>query len=355
MAGLDLTPLRIALTVDPYHPVPPAFYGGIERVVATLAQGLLARGHEVTLWAAPGSTIPCPTIAYGRPPHQRPQDRLGELFQVMSTLTPRAKGFDLVHSFGRLAALLPLLPRRRLPTVQSYQRAIARRSVVLGHRLAGRSLVFTACSTSCRRPVSDVGQWETIYNCVPLEVYTCRPTVDPDAPLVFLGRLERIKGAHTAIAVARRSGRRLVLAGNVVDEPEAKRYFETKIRPHLGDDRVRYIGPVDDARKNRLLGEAAALLMPIEWEEPFGIVMAEALACGTPVIGLRRGAVPEVVADGTTGFVCDTVAEMALAVGRLGRLERRACRARCAALFSGSVIVGAYEDLYQRHIERCRS
>lgn len=350
-----MTALRIALTVDPYNPVPPPFYGGIERVVAILAQGLLARGHDVTLWAAAGSTVPCPTHVYGRPPHGRLQDRLGELLQVMATLTPCARRFDLVHSFGRLAALLPLLPRRRLPKVQSYQRAIAPRSIRWGHRLAGSSLVFTACSTSCRRPVSHIGQWQTIYNCVPLDAYTCEPAVAADAPLVFLGRLERIKGAHTAITVARRSGRRLMIAGNVVEAPAAQRYFETEIRPHLDDDRVRYVGPVDDAEKNRLLGQAAALLMPIAWEEPFGIVMAEALACGTPVIGLDRGSVPEVVADGVTGFVCATPDEMVEAVARLGEIERAACRARCAALFSDRVVVEAYEDLYRRHIERCRA
>lgn len=350
-----MPPLRIALTADPYNPVPPKLYGGIERIVALLAHGLLGRGHEVTLWAAEGSSIPCPTITYGRPPHHRRQDRLGELFDVASTLAPRRRTFDLVHSFGRLAALLPLLPLRRLPKVQSYQRAIARRSVVWGSRLAGRSLLFTACSTTCRRAVSDVGQWATVPNGVPLESYTFKAEVAPDAPLVFLGRLERIKGPHHAIEIARRSGRRLILAGNVVRDIEhSRRYFEDEIGPHIDGDRVRYVGPVDDAGKDRLLGEAAALLMPIEWEEPFGIVMAEALACGTPVIGARRGAVAEVVADGCTGFVCDSVEQMTAAVDRLARIDRRACRERCADMFSDRVIVDAYENLYLGHIERCR-
>lgn len=347
--------LRIALTVDPYNPVPPKLYGGIERVVAALARGLLERGHEVTLWAAEGSTVPCPTVTYGRPPHHRPRDRVSELWQVASTLAPRARALDLVHSFGRLAALLPLLPLRRLAKVQSYQREIARRSVLLGSRLAGRSLLFTACSTSCRRAVSDIGQWETVYNCVPLRNYAFRARVAPDAPLVFLGRLERIKGPHSAIEIAQRSGRRLVLAGNVVRDVEhSRRYFDEEVRPHLDGERIRYVGPVTDAQKSRLLGEAAALLMPIEWEEPFGIVMAEALACGTPVIGLRRGSVPEVVGDDESGFVCDTVEQMALAVGRLARLDRHACRRRAEAMFADQVIVDAYEDLYRRHIERCR-
>jgi glycosyltransferase involved in cell wall biosynthesis len=230
--------LTVAITADPYFPVPPKIYGGIERIVAFLVEGLIHRGHRVTLWAASGSAVGCPTITYGSPPHNRPRDRLRELWQVASTLTPRARSFDIVHSFGRLAALLPLLPTR-LPKVQSYQRAIAPRSVIWGNRLAGRSLVFTACSTSCRRAVSHIGQWETIHNGVRLADYMFMPGVDPEAPLMFLGRIERIKGPHTAIEVARRSGRRLVIAGNIVEEEWHRRYFEQEIAPDIDGDRIR--------------------------------------------------------------------------------------------------------------------
>lgn len=339
-------PLRIALVADPYIPVPPKLYGGIERILDLLVEGLDRRGHEVVLWAAPGSDVPCEVVPYGSPPHFGAWHRFRELWQVWSSLGRRHREFDVVHSFGRLAGLAPLLPLR-IPKIQSYQREITRRSVAWGSRLAGDSITFTACSTRCRENVSDLGRWETIYNGVRLSDYAFREDVASDAPLVFLGRIERIKGAHTAITVAQRASRRLILAGNVVEESQHLRYFEEEVAPHVDGDRIEYVGPVDDEQKSVLLGRAAALLMPIEWEEPFGIVMAEALACGTPVVGLGRGAVPEVVEDGVSGFVCDTVEEMIEAVPRLGELDRAAARARCESGFSSGVIVDAYERLYR--------
>ena len=312
-----------------------------------LVEGLAARGHEVTLWAAPGSRIPGELVPYGVPPHIGMTRRIRELVQVASPLWRRRGEFDIVHSFGRLAALLPILPLA-IPKVQSYQRQITPRSVRWGARLAGSSLLFTACSTAVRRDVSHMGRWATVYNGAPASRYSFVGTVADAAPLVFLGRVERIKGPHTAIAVARASGRRLVIAGNVPEEHRG--FFGNEIAPHVDGDRVRYVGPVNDEAKNELLGGAAALLMPVEWDEPFGIVMAEALACGTPVIGLRRGAVPEVVEEGVTGFVCDTGEEMAVAVGRLAAIERRACRDRFERLFSDHAIVEAYLTVYKREI-----
>ena len=186
-----------------------------------------------------------------------------------------------------------------------------------------------------------------IFNGVDVTRYTCQPVVASDAPLIFLGRLDPIKGAHHAIAIARAAGRRLILAGNRVTAGPDVGYFDTSIAPHLDGEHVRYVGEVDDAAKDALLGEAAALLMPIDWEEPFGIVMAEALACGTPVIAFKRGSVPDIVRDGVNGFACATVEEAAAAVGRLGEIDRRRARADCEARFDASVIISQYEQLYE--------
>ena len=188
-----------------------------------------------------------------------------------------------------------------------------------------------------------------------IATYTPRDSVLPDAPLVFLGRLDPIKGAHDAIAIARGACRRLVIAGNRLSDGPDAGYFDARIAPHLDGVRVQYIGPVDDGQKNRLLGEAAALLVPIGWEEPFGIVMAEACACGTPVIAFARGSVPEVVRDGVNGFTCLSVDEAIAAVAALGRIDRRAVRADCEARFAGTVIAGAYESLYRELIGRVDS
>lgn len=339
--------LRIALVADPYIPVPPKLYGGIERVLDFLVEGLVERGHEVVLWAHPESEVPCELVPYGLPPHTGRVARTRELLQVMGGLARRRREIDIVHSFGRLAGMLPLFPSA-IPKIQSYQRQINPENIERAVRLAGDSISFTACSTNCRRNVSHIGEWDTIYNGVRMTDYTYQPDVEADAPLVFLGRIERIKGTHTAIAVAKESGRRLVIAGNIADEHRP--YFDEEVAPHLDDDQIRYVGPVNDVQKNELLGSAAAFLMPIEWEEPFGIVMAEALACGTPVIGTRRGSVPEVVEHGVTGFVCDTAKELIEAVGQVADLDRHASRDRCERMFSDRAIVDAYEALYRRRI-----
>jgi glycosyltransferase involved in cell wall biosynthesis len=339
--------MRIAITADPYLPVPPVLYGGIERVVDMLARGLAGRGHEVTLFAHSGSRTAGRLVPYGVPPHWGVRARAGELLQVGAGLWRRRGEFDVIHSFGRLAALLPVLPLRALPKIQSYQRPVPWRGVAMAERLAGRSIRFTACSASlCRGRAarSPSGAWLAIPNGVELSRYHPVAQVAPDAPLVFLGRLEPIKGVHHAIAIARAAGRRLIIAGNRVEA--SADYFARAIAPHLGDG-VTCVGPVDDARKDAILGAAAALLMPVDWDEPFGIVMVEALACGTPVIGFPRGSVPEVVVDGVNGYLARTVDEAAAAVGRLGEIDRRAVRADCEARLGDGLMVDRYERLYR--------
>jgi glycosyltransferase involved in cell wall biosynthesis len=332
-------------------------YGGIERIIDLLVGELVKRGHEVSLWAHPESNTSARLHPYGRPPHRGAGRRVGELMQVGSGLWRARASVDLVHSFGRLAALLPILPMRALPKVQSYQRAVPFRSVRRAVRLAGSSIQFTACSTSMYRAAAadaDAGRWRTVFNGVDVTKYTAVPVVAGDAPLVFLGRLERIKGVHHAIAIARAARRHLVIAGNRVDSPDGRAYFTREIEPHLGCE-TRYIGPVDDRAKDELLGAAAAMLMPIEWDEPFGIVMAEAFACGTPVIGFDRGSVPEVVDEARTGFVVRDVPGAVAAVGRLGGIDRRAVRVECERRFSAPVIVDQYESLYREMLEGASS
>jgi glycosyltransferase involved in cell wall biosynthesis len=340
--------IRIAITADPYLPVPPELYGGIERIVDLLARGLAERGHEITVFAHPGSRTAGRLVPYGSPPHVGWRHRGLELLQLGAGLWTRRRGFDLIHSFGRLRALLPVLPQHGLAKIQSYQRGVPWRGVSLAAAIAGDSLRFTACSDSMYRnpPVHGraAGRWHTVFNAVDQAKYCFVDRVAPDAPLVFLGRLDPIKGAHLAIEIARAAGRRLIIAGNRVDDFG---YFDDQIAPHLDTRWVSYIGAVNDAQKNALLGRAAALLMPVLWEEPFGIVMAEAFACGTPVIGFERGSLPEVVRDGVNGYLAASVAEAAAAVGSLGRIDRATVRADAEARFSRHAMVDAYEQLYR--------
>ncbi len=345
----DRAPLKIAITVDPDLPVPPGNYGGIERIADMLVRGLVARGHEVVLFSHPRSCTPAKQVAWpGLSSNSATDTVLNAATLTRHIISGR---FDVLHSFSRIGYLLPFLPTR-LPKLMTYQRAITPRTVSQGYRLSRGTLHFTAVSQWMMAEVGSIGNWTMVPNGVPLDSYTFRARVDADAPLVFLGRVEEIKGPHLAIEIAREAGRRLVIAGNI--PPEKQGWVDAHVLPHIDGDRVRYIGPVDDAAKNALLGEAAALLMPILWEEPFGIVMAEAMACGTPVVGTRRGAVPEVVVDGVTGFVRDTVPELVEAVGALGSLDRAACRARVEAEYSDQVVVDLYLQLYSRLVEERR-
>ena len=341
--------MRIVITADPYIPVPPLHYGGIERVVDFLVRQLVRRGHEVTLVAHPDSRTPATLIPYGAGAHWTRRERGTELVQVGAALWARRNDADVVHSFGRLAALLPVLARRSVGKVQTYQRdGVPWRSCAVAAGLAGRSLRFTGCGTHMwdHDGNRDRARWRTIFNGVELALYPFVPAVTTDAPLVFLGRLDRIKGAHHAIHVARDAGRALVLAGPRADSGDEAQYFEREVAPHIDGERVRWVGPVDDAQKAALLGRAAALLMLVDWDEPFGIVMAESLACGTPVIGFRRGSIPEVVRDGVTGFVVHSADEAVTAVGRLASLSRAAARADAELRFGSDRIVDAYEALY---------
>lgn len=338
--------MHVALTADPELPVPPKLYGGIERIVDLLARGLTERGHEVTLMAHPESN----TAGRLRPyPGRRSQSLWDTLRNTVHVGRLATGDPDVIHSFGRLAYLTPLLPLGT-PKIMSYQRSPTLSRVRMAMRLAREeSLIFTGCSEHIAAQIRPVAPSHAVYNGVPVEQFDFQSAVPDDAPLVFLGRIAPIKGTHHAVQVARETGRRLVIAGNVPDSRKEQAYFDEKVEPFVDGKQIRYVGPVDDEEKNELLGRAAAFLMPIEWEEPFGIVMAEAMACGTPVIGFDRGAVPEVVTDGETGFVCEDVEEMTAAVAGVSELDRSDCRRRCDSHFSAHAIVDEYFELYRNH------
>jgi glycosyltransferase involved in cell wall biosynthesis len=344
--------MRILMTADPHLPVPPRFEGGIERMVDLLVRGLVRRGHHVTIFAHPASRTPGVLVPYGAPPHVGVWSRTAELGQVGAGLWRRRRDADVIHSFGRLAALLPVLPVRRLPKIQTYHRVpVPWRGVRRAVRLAGASLTFTACSHSVHRGRAAHGSlggcWRTIPNAIEVERYTCAVDVPPDAPLVVLGRLERGKGAHHAIAIARAADRALVIAGPRADTGPEAEYFDRQIAPAVDGAAVRYVGPVDDRQKGVLLGAALALLMPVEFDETFGLVMIEAMACGTPVIAFARGGIPEVIRDGVNGVLCRTPEEAVRAVKDLHRIDRAGVRADCEARFGADTMVEAYEHLYE--------
>jgi glycosyltransferase involved in cell wall biosynthesis len=340
--------LRIALTAGPDIAVPPTRYGGVERIVDMLARGLAERGHDVTLFARSGSSCPVPKIAWGGGNRAMPATVLNAALLARRV---SMDGYDIVHNFSRLAYLAPILAWPT-PKLVSCHNPINPRTTGLANRLARGTMEFSAISRRMLEHAPLPGRWHLVPNGIDLSLYDPQTDVAADAPLIFLGRIEEVKGAHLAVAAAQKAGRRLILAGNVA--PENQAWFAEHIAPHIDGNRVSFAGAVDDAAKNALLGSAAALLMPVLWEEPFGLVMIEAMACGTPVIGLRRGAVPEVVADGETGYVVDTVEEMAEGVAWLQSISRAACRARVERLYSDASLTERHLTVYTDVIARVR-
>ncbi len=337
--------MRILFTADPEIAVPPGEYGGVQRLVAQWIEEARARGHQVGLCARPGSTarveafFPWPGLR-----SQRPADTGRNAWALLRAV--RRFRADLVHSSSRLLYTWPLL-LARVPVLMTYHRAPGLRQIALANRLGGR-LVFSGVSRYiAERGRAGGGDWRCVYNCIDLAEFTYQPHVPDTAPLLFLSRIDADKGAHLAIEIALRSGRRLLLAGNHSADAAAARYWRERIEPRIDGQNIVYVGPVGTAKKNELLGRSLALLVPTQCDEAFGLVFAEAFACGTPAIGTRRGAVPEIIDPGRTGWLIDTVEEGVRAVSRLGELSRAACRQDAEERFGVPRALDAYEAIYR--------
>ena len=337
--------MKIALIVNPILPVPPTNYGGIERIVYMLVVELVKKQHEVVLFANEHSDPGVELRAYSENVPYGFRDFLSiNLFTAKTAF----QGFDIVHTFGRMSNI-SLLMLSKIPKIVSYQLHPTVSQVKKAVRLARKNtLHFTACSNFIASQISSFCDVTTIYNGVDVDEYKYTDKVDEHAPLVFLGRIQEIKGTSLAIQVALESKRKIIIAGNIPEDEIHQRYFRERVAPFIDNDQVRYIGPVNNFQKNELLGSACALLMPVSWDEPFGIVMAEALACGTPVIGFKKGALPEIIQDGVNGYLADSTADMVKSVGKLSLIRRPNCRSTAEKKFSSSVLAEQYEALYYR-------
>jgi glycosyltransferase involved in cell wall biosynthesis len=335
--------LRIAVVAPPWFAVPPDGYGGIEAVVAGLADGLVDRGHDVTLiGAGPPGTRARYIPVYDEPQSQRIGEAIPEVVHAAATARLLADlDVDVVHDHTLAGPLTAC--SRRAPTV------VTAHGCVTGEpgrylRELGKAVGLVAISQAQRLRAPDLSWVGRVHNAVDVESFPVG--AGSDGYLLFLGRLSPDKGAHLAIEVARRVGMPIVLAGKVT-EPTETRYFEEAIRPRLGPQ-VCFVGAADADFKRELFGGATALLFPISWEEPFGLVMVEAMACGTPVVALDRGSVPEVVVDGLTGFVVSDPDGLAAAVRKVGQLDRSACRRHVAEHFDMPGMVDGYEAIFDR-------
>jgi glycosyltransferase involved in cell wall biosynthesis len=339
--------MRILLIMNPGIPVPPKLYGGIERIVYLLAEEYHNLGHEVTLLAGPGSYCSGTTIIFGsNKAKQSKWDTIKEIAYAWRFLKTKSKSFDLIHNFGRLIYFLPIL-NTRANKIMSYQRQVSTKGIKFMSERPNQHLTFTGCSKYCASTGNVAGRWAAVYNALDFSKYDLNETVLGDAPLMFLGRLDEIKGVHTAINVARATGSKLWIGGNIPTTADNYAYYKREIEPQIDDEQIIYLGELNDEQKNNYLRKARAVLFPIEWDEPFGIVMIEAMACGTPVIAFKRGAVPEVVDEGITGNVVTNADQMISAVSSLKNFNRAACRQQAYKKFNINKITNDYLNLYE--------
>jgi glycosyltransferase involved in cell wall biosynthesis len=334
--------MRIAQIAPPWFAVPPSGYGGIEWVVALLADGLAERGHDVTLYASGGSETKARLVSYfDEPPGGA---HLGETwYDVMHAARAYldAHAFDVIHDHsGMIGPVIGM--HTGVPVVHTLHGPFVEKSEAFYRLLDGR-VHLVAISEAQRAFCPDLTYAGTVYNGIDLARFPFRK--EKDDFLLFLGRINREKGPELAVDVAKRTGKRLVMA---VKKSEAfeQEYWENVVAPRLtGDEEI--IGEITAEEKAELLGRASAVLFPIQWPEPFGLVMAEANACGTPVIAMRNGASPEVIADGVSGFLVDTLDEMCERVARIAEIDPHACRRHVEQNFSADRMVEGYERIYE--------
>jgi len=334
--------MRIAQIAPPWAPVPPPLYGGIELVVDLLCRGLQASGHEVTLHTVGEST--CPVDRRWVLPTAE-GERIGaavpELRHVLHAYD-HLGDVDLVHDHTMMG---PFYAERfpRLPVVTTIHGPFNDELTEL-YRAVDQRVPIVCISRDQRASGPSVRVAAVIHHGLYAADF---PIGDGSGGYcLFLGRMAPEKGPHRAIAACRQAGVRLVMAAKMREERE-RRYFETEVAPHLGPD-VEYLGEVDHTTKLALLGGASALINPIRWAEPFGLVMVEALACGTPVLSFPEGAAPEIVDDGRTGFLCADEDGLAAAIGRIGEIDRATCRAAVEGYFSVERMVDEHVALYER-------
>jgi glycosyltransferase involved in cell wall biosynthesis len=334
------------MVIPPWYELPPTGYGGTELICAALVDSLCARGHDVTVFGAGKGTGTSGRFVSTMPELQHPRLNQGmpdalHAARVSQLLT--GGRFDVVHDHSLVGPLSAAT--RTAPTVVTVH---GRPDGELGDYYAslGEQIRLVAISDSQRRQRPGMNWVATVHNAINTADFVAEHS--PDGPVVWLARFSPDKGPDLAIEACRAAGLPLVLAGKAV-EPCEKQYLDDVIRPMLGDD-VQLIVNGDRSTTDRLLPQARCLIMPIRWHEPFGMVMIEAMASGTPVVALRRGSVPEVVTDGVTGWICDDPADLPSALLRVGELRPDACVARVRSAFSADLMARRYERVYRRAI-----
>jgi glycosyltransferase involved in cell wall biosynthesis len=341
--------MRIAQVAPLYESVPPKYYGGTERIVSYLTEELVRQGHDVTLFASGDSVTKARFVSGCRRSLRLDKhcvDQMAHHVVMLEQVYRRAAEFDVIHfhvdylHFGLsrregVSRVTTLHGRLDLPDLIPLYQEFRDEPVV-------------SISTSQRTPIPWANWQDTVYHGLPADLYSFRP--EPGSYLAFLGRISPEKRVDRAIEIAKRVAMPLRIAAKVdaVDEE----YFATAIEPLLEHPLVEFVGEIGDAEKDEFLGNASMLLFPIDWPEPFGLVMIEAMACGTPVVAYSNGAVPEVMEQGRTGFIVDTLEEAVEAVRRVPELSRQRCREIFEERFTAERMAQEYLQVYERLIHQ---
>ena len=336
--------MKIAMLAPPWIKIPPAGYGGIEWVVHYITEELVERGHDVTLFATGDSTTRAKLEAtFDR---QMP-DRIGNTLydiQQVATCLRHADDFDIVHDHSGYAAIA-FAKFLKTPVVHTLHGPFTP-DICHFYQTFRDSAYYVSISDYQRSCCPDLQHVGTVYNPIDINGWPYRGKNEKEDFLLAFGRLCEDKGFHTAIDVAKRTGQKLVIAGAI--QHQNRDYYETVIKPQVDGEQIRFVGEVSLTEKWNLFSKARAFLFPIQWPEPFGLVMIEAMAAGTPVIAFSEGSVPEVVADGRTGFLVNDADEMVEALGRLDEIDPAVCRRYVQENFSVSRCTDGYEHTYRQ-------
>jgi len=344
--------MRIALVAPLYERVPPLLYGGTERVVSYLTEELVSLGHDVTLFASGDSETSArleSVCSQAVRLSTTPRDALALHVRTLSRVYRSARRFDVIHCHTDYLGL-PMTTFVGTPTVITLHGRLDIPDAAAVYQ-DFPDVPLVSISDSQRGQMPGASWVRTIHHGLPPSLY--RPRFEPGDYLLFVGRICPEKGPDTAIAIAKAVGMPLKIAAKV--DPVDRAYFESIVRPLLDHPLVEYVGEVGDERKGDLLRGARALLCPIDWPEPFGLILIEALACGTPVVARRRGSIPEVIRDGVTGLVGDTDADLVSAVRQVAALDRRACRAEFDRRFTVATMARQYVEVYEAVHARSRA
>lgn len=343
--------VRILQIAPLWEDVPPPAYGGTEAVVSLLTETLVAQGHDVTLAASGTSTTSAHLLATFdrslRTADDLPERAPYEWMHIANALA-HARDFDIIHNHsGELT--MAFAGCVDVPMLTTVHCLITQGSKFIWDRYAGAYNTISRAQRGALLPISGPARFMGhVYNAIDVDTFPFKTTKGDD--LLFLSRIAPEKGAHQAIAVAKSAGRRLIMAGKV--DHADQRYYDEVIHDLIDGDQIVFVGEANAAQKRRLFVDAFATLMPLDWEEPFGLVMPESMACGTPVIALRRGSAPELIEHGVTGFVVDTLPEMVDAIADVPRIDPAVCRRHVQQRFSPSIMTANYLRVYDAILNR---